>query len=161
MTVKTITPFLWFDGQAEEAADFYVSLFPESRIDVVQRSPSDNPSTKKGEALVVEFTLAGRKFAALNGGPQYKFSEAVSFSIECEDQAEVDRYWSALTADGGSEGRCGWCKDRFGLSWQVTPRRMMEVFASPNRAGAERAMKAMMEMGKIDLAKIEKAFAGG
>jgi len=122
-----ITPNLWFDGNAEEAANFYVSLIPDSRVDNVMRASADNPSTKKGEVVVVEFTLAGRSFAGINGGPQFTFNEAVSFAIECADQAEVDRYWEALIADGGSASMCGWCKDRFGLSWQVIPKRLHEM----------------------------------
>ena len=115
--MSKITPCLWFDGRAEEAAAFYVSLLPDSRIDKVARTPADNPSTPKGAVLVVEFTLAGRRFVGLNGGPQFPFTEAVSLVIDCEDQAEVDRLWDTLTADGGSPGRCGWLKDRYGLSW--------------------------------------------
>lgn len=160
MTSDKITPCLWFDGKAEEAATFYTSLFPDSRIDSVQRSPADNPSTAKGEVLVVEFTLAGRPFTGLNGGPLFPFTEAVSFQIDCADQAEVDRYWTALTTDGGSESQCGWCKDRFGLSWQVVPRRMLELLASPDRGAAERAMQAMMGMKKMDVAALEAAAKG-
>jgi len=158
--MNAITPNLWFDGDAEEAAAFYVSLFPDSRIDAVHRSPADNPSTRKGEVLFVEFTLAGQPFAGINGGPQYRFTEAVSFSIDCADQAEVDRYWEALTADGGQEVACGWCKDRFGLSWQVVPRRLGELLSSSDRAAAERAMQAMMKMIKLDVAVLEAAAKG-
>ena len=154
-----ITPNLWFDGNAEAAVEFYVGLFPDSRIDRVVRSPADNPWTGKGDGVVVEFTLFGRPFAGINGGPQYSFTEAVSFAIECEDQAEIDHYWSALTSEGGSEGRCGWCKDRFGLSWQVTPTCLAEMINSPDRAAAERAMKAMLSMDRIDIATLEAAFA--
>ncbi len=120
--MTSITPFLWFDGQAEEAATFYCSIFPDSHVDSVDRAVADNPSTEEGEVLTVAFTLAGRPFVGLNGGPDFKFSEAVSFAIDCEDQAEVDRYWDVLIADGGEPSQCGWLKDRFGLSWQVTPR---------------------------------------
>lgn len=158
--MNAITPTLWFDGNAEDAAAFYVGIFPDSRIDAVIRSPADNPSTAKGEVVVVEFTLDGRPFAGINGGPQFPFTEAVSFEIECVDQDEVDRYWALLTADGGSPGRCGWCKDRFGLSWQVTPVRLHEMFASPDREAAERATKAMLGMDKIDVAFLEDAFRG-
>ena len=160
MNLAKITPCLWFDGNAEEAARFYTGLFPDSRIDAVQRSPADNPSTAKGEVLVVQFTLAGQSFTGLNGGPAFRFTEAVSFQIDCADQAEVDRYWNALTADGGSESQCGWCKDRFGLSWQVVPRRLLELMASPDRSEAERAMQAMMGMKKLDVAAIEAAASG-
>ncbi|MEM9404186.1 MAG: VOC family protein [Pseudomonadota bacterium] len=155
-----ITPNLWFDGDAEAAASFYVSLFPDSRIDHVVRSPADNPSTDKGEVVVVEFTLAGRPYVGINGGPQYAFTEAVSFAIECEDQAELDRYWDQLTSNGGSVTQCGWCKDRFGLSWQVTPKRLRELLASPDSAAAERAMQAMLGMEKIDIEALERAFRG-
>lgn len=155
-----ITPWLWFDGDAEEAANFYIGLFPDSRIDSVSRAPSDNPSTKKGDVLTVEFTLAGRRFAGLNGGSAFTFNEAVSLQIDCEDQAEVDRYWDALTADGGSESQCGWCKDRYGLSWQVVPRRLLELMKSPDQAVAERAMQAMMTMTRIDVAALEATAQG-
>lgn len=155
-----ITPWLWFDGNAEEAADFYVDLFPDSQIDTVTRAATDNPSTKKGDVLVVCFTLAGRHFAGLNGGPQFPFTEAISLQVDCDDQAEVDRYWDALTANGGSESRCGWCKDRFGLSWQVVPRRLGELMTSPDRAAAERTMQAMLKMTKIDVAGLETAARG-
>jgi len=155
-----ITPNLWFDGNAEEAAGFYVSLFPDSRIDNIVRSPAQNPSTAKGEVVVVEFTLSGRSFVGINGGPQFRFTEAVSFAIECEDQAEVDRYWELLLADGGTASQCGWCRDRFGLSWQVTPRRLREMLESPDREAAERAMLAMLEMVKIETEALECAFRG-
>ena len=158
--MDSITPNLWFDGNAEEAAEFYVSLFPDSRIDKIVRSPADNPSTAKGEVVVVEFTLAGRAFTGINGGPQYNFTEAVSFANECDDQAELDRYWQALTEDGGSTGQCGWCKDRFGLSWQVTPKRLRELLDSPYRQAAERTMLAMLDMVKIETDELERAFRG-
>lgn len=160
MVSEKITPCLWFNGDAEQAAEFYVGLFPDSRVDAVHRSPVDNPSTLKGDVLLVEFTLAGRSFTGLNGGPQFQFTEAVSFQIDCADQAEVDYYWSALTADGGREIQCGWCKDRFGLSWQVVPRRMMELLSSSDRAEAARAMQAMMGMTKMDVAALEAAAKG-
>ena len=158
--MATITPCLWFDGTAEEAAQLYTSIFPDSRIDRVNRSPADNPSTKEGEVITVEFTLGGRPFIGLNGGPDFQFNEAVSFSIDCQDQAEVDRYWAALTANGGEPSQCGWLKDRFGVSWQVVPRRLTELMAGPDRDAARRAMEAMLEMGKIDVARIEAAAAG-
>lgn len=154
-----ITPYLWFDGNAEEAAEFYVDLFPDSRIDHVMLSPADNPSTARGEVIVVEFTLNGRKFAGLNGGSAFRFSEAVSFAIDCKDQDEVDRYWAALTANGGEPSQCGWCRDRFGLSWQVVPRRLKELMASDDAEAAERTMQAMMTMTKIDVAALEEAAA--
>jgi predicted 3-demethylubiquinone-9 3-methyltransferase (glyoxalase superfamily) len=155
-----ISPCLWFDGQAAEAAAFYTSLFPNSKVSSVTRSPADNPSGKKGSVLTVDFTLDGRSYIALNGGPEFKFTEAISLSIDCENQAEVDRYWDALTANGGEPSVCGWLKDRFGVSWQVVPRQMSEMIASQDRAGAERAMEAMLKMTKIDIATIERAFAG-
>ena len=156
-----ITPMLWFDiGEAEEAAELYTSLFPNSRITDVQRSAADTPSGPEGMVLTVAFELAGRSYVALNGGPEFRFSEAISLQVECEDQAEVDRYWDALLADGGEPGPCGWLKDRFGVSWQVTPKRLMEMYASPDRDAARRAMEQMLRMGKLDLEPLERAFAG-
>ncbi len=155
MTQK-ITPFLWFDGQAEQAAHFYVSLFPDSRIDRINRSPADTPSGPGGMVITVEFLLAGTRYVALNGGPMYSFTEALSLQIACADQAEVDRLWSALS-DGGTEGRCGWLKDRWGLSWQVVPTRLTELFLDPNPDRARRATEAMMKMKKIDIAIMERA----
>jgi predicted 3-demethylubiquinone-9 3-methyltransferase (glyoxalase superfamily) len=158
--MSKISPCLWFDGDAEDAAKLYTSLFPDSRIDTVQRSPADNPSTPEGAVLTVEFTLAGQKFIGLNGGPAFRFTEAISLTIDCEDQAEVDRYWDALIADGGEPSQCGWLKDRFGLSWQVVPKQLNEVLSGPDRDGARRAMEAMLQMGKLDVAKLEEAYAG-
>ena len=155
-----IAPCLWFDGNAEEAAKFYVSLLPNSRIDHVQRNPVDRPGGKKGTVLVVEFTLAGQRYLALNGGMRFEHTHAVSFHIDCEDQAEVDRYWEALVEGGGEHGPCGWLKDRFGVSWQVVPRRLNELTEGPDAAGAERAMQAMLGMSKIDIAELEAAYAG-
>jgi predicted 3-demethylubiquinone-9 3-methyltransferase (glyoxalase superfamily) len=155
-----VTPCLWFDGNAEEAANFYVSLFPDSRIDRIMRSPADNPSVKEGGVLMVDFTLAGRQYSGLNGGPQFPFTEAVSFVVHCEDQAEVDRLWDALTADGGQPVQCSWLKDKFGLSWQIVPEEMLEMLNSDDREGARRAMEAMMTMVKLDLPALRKAFAG-
>ncbi len=156
--MSKITPNLWFDGQAEEAARFYVSLFPGSRIDAVTQAPGDNPSTKAGEVLLVSFTLAGEPFVGINGGPQFPFTEAVSFQIDCEDQAEVDRYWDALVEGGGEHGQCGWLKDRFGLSWQVVPREMGTYLGGPDPAGAARAMAAMLAMQKLDVARLREAY---
>lgn len=158
--MPNITPMLWFDDDAEEAATFYTSTFPNSRIDKVVRAASDTPSNKKGDVITVEFTLDGTKFVGLNGGPDFKFNEAVSFVIDCKDQAEVDHYWDALIKGGGEPSVCGWLKDRFGLSWQVTPRRLLEMTESDDRPAAERAMKAMLEMTKIDIAKLEEAYKG-
>jgi predicted 3-demethylubiquinone-9 3-methyltransferase (glyoxalase superfamily) len=155
-----ITPSLWFDGRAEEAATFYSSIFPDSRIDAISRSPSDNPSTEAGEVLLVSFTLAGEQFVGINGGPQFPFTEAVSFQIDCADQAEVDHYWEALMEGGGEPGQCGWLKDRFGLSWQVVPREMGAYLGGPDAAGAARAMEAMLRMEKLDVAKLREAYEG-
>ena len=156
--MTSITPFLWFDGQAEEAAKFYTSVFPDSRIDGVDRSPADNPSMNAGDVMTVRFTLLGRPFIGLNGGPDFHFNESVSFWIDCKEQAEVDHYWQILTANGGEPSQCGWLKDRFGLSWQVVPRRLMELYNSPDREGAKRAMEAMLKMQKLDVAALEAAF---
>ena len=155
-----ITPCLWFDGQAEEAAKFYVSLFPDSLIDKVVKAPADFPSGKKGDVLVVDFTLMGRKFSGLNGGPYFKFNEAVSFTIPCENQAEVDRYWKALSAVPESE-QCGWVKDRYGLSWQIVPTMLYRLLADPDRAKAGRVMEAMLRMKKLDIAALERAAQRG
>jgi predicted 3-demethylubiquinone-9 3-methyltransferase (glyoxalase superfamily) len=155
-----VYPCLWFDKNAEEAARFYVSVVPDSRIDAVYRSPADNPSTREGDVLLVDFTVAGQKLQGLNGGPDFSFSEAISLVIECEDQAEVDRLWEALTRDGGEPSQCGWLKDRFGLSWQIVPRELNEMLNSPDKDGARRAMEAMLEMGKIDIAACRRAFKG-
>ncbi|WP_353566899.1 VOC family protein [Haloferula sargassicola] len=150
-----IRPCLWFDGDAEEAANYYVSLIPDSRIDRVGRSPADNPSTPEGEVLTVEFTLAGQPYFALNGGPNYHFTPAVSFQIDCEDQAETDRLWAALS-EGGEEVACGWLTDRWGLSWQIIPRRLTELISHDDPDIARRAMQSMMTMVKIDIARLEK-----
>jgi predicted 3-demethylubiquinone-9 3-methyltransferase (glyoxalase superfamily) len=155
-----ITPCLWFDGDAEEAARFYTSIFPNSRIDRIDRSAADTPSGPEGTIITVDFTLDGRSFIGLNGGPDFKFSEALSFSIDCDDQAEVDRYWNALLADGGEPSVCGWLKDRFGLSWQVIPRQLTQMTRSEDRDAARRAMEAMLKMTKIDVAELERAYAG-
>jgi predicted 3-demethylubiquinone-9 3-methyltransferase (glyoxalase superfamily) len=160
MTMQKVIPFLWFDGQAEEAAQFYVTLLPDSRVERVTRSPADNPSGRAGSVITVEFTLAGQKYVGLNGGPQFPFTEAVSFQILCDDQAEVDRLWSTLTADGGRESDCGWLKDRWGLSWQITPKRMMQLLNDPDPARGKRAMEAMMTMQKLDIAALERAADG-
>lgn len=156
----TTYPCLWFDGDAEEAAAFYASLVPGSSVDKVWRSPADTPAGPAGQVLVVDFTLAGRRVQGLNGGPEFRFSEAVSFVLECDDQAEVDRLWEGLTADGGEPGPCGWCKDRYGLSWQVVPRRLADLLDDPDPGRARRAMEAMLTMGRIDVAEVERA-AGG
>ncbi len=156
---EKLAPCLWFDGKAEEAARLYCSLLPDSRIDAVHRSPADNPSTKEGAVLTVEFTLAGRPFVGLNGGPHFMFNEAVSFQIYCDDQAEVDRLTAALSAVPEAE-QCGWVKDRFGLSWQIVPRRLLALMADPDPGRARRAMQAMMTMKRIDIAALERAVDG-
>lgn len=158
-TIQKITPCLWFDGAAEEAANFYVSLFPGSSVDKVLRSPADNPSGKAGDVLVVEFTLAGSKFTGLNGGPMFKFTEALSLQVDCADQAECDRLTEALSAVPEAE-QCGWVKDRYGLSWQIMPRRMTELLNDPDPARARRAMEAMLEMKRLNVAALEKAANG-
>ncbi|MGO9427698.1 VOC family protein [Rhodoblastus sp.] len=157
---QRLTTCLWFDGQAEEAARFYVSLLPDSRIDAINRAPGDYPAGQAGKVLLVEFTLAGQKFQALNGGPQFQFTEAISMSVSCADQAEVDRLWSALTADGGKPAQCGWLKDRYGLSWQIVPEALPRLMASGNPEQAARVCKAMMQMVKLDVAELERAASG-
>jgi len=154
-----VTPCLWFDGHAEQAASDYVSLLPDSRIDRVFRSPAATPSGPAGMVLAVEFTLAGNKFTGLNGGPKFPFTEAVSFRIACEDQAEVDRLWAALS-DGGSPGQCGWLKDRWGLSWQIVPSRLFQLLADPDADRSRRAMQAMLKMTKLNIAELERAADG-
>lgn len=156
--MSKIIPCLWFNGQAEEAAKFYVSLLPNSRVDAVMHSPADNPSTPAGAVLTVEFTLAGQQFVGLNGGPQFSFTEAVSFTIDCEDQAEVDRLWETLTQGGGSPGPCGWLKDRFGVSWQIVPTILPKLLKDADREAAGRVMQAMLKMGKIDVAGLKQAY---
>ena len=157
---QKIIPCLWFDRQAEEAANFYVSVLPNSRIDAVIRAPGDYPSGKEGDVLMVEFTLAGQRFQAMNGGPQFPHTEAISLSISCKDAAEVDHYWAELTADGGEESQCGWLKDRFGVSWQVVPEGLGALIADPDPARAGRAMQALMGMTKLDLAAMRAAADG-
>ncbi len=154
--MSKISPCLWFDGNAEEAAEFYVSLLPDSRIENVQRSPSETPSGPEGSVLLVEFTLGGQRFVALNGGPQFRFNEAISFSIDCADQGEVDRLWAELSADESAE-QCGWVKDRFGLSWQIIPRALPKLLGDPDPARARRVMEALLTMKKIDVAALERA----
>jgi len=155
----SVTPCLWFDGNAEEAAKFYTSLFPDSHVDAVHRSPGDYPSGKAGDVLLIEFTLMGRPFTGLNGGPQFKFNEAISFQIPVETQAEVDRFTDALSAVPEAE-QCGWVKDRFGVSWQIVPRQLIELIGDIDQARAKRAFEAMMQMKRIDIAAIERAANG-
>ena len=155
-----ITPNFWFDGTAEEAAEFYVSLFPNSSVDGVHRAAGDNPSVDEGKPLVVYFTLDGRPYAGINGGPMFTFTEAISLAISCADQAETDYYWNALIADGGEPGQCGWLKDRFGLSWQVIPQQLGEYLGGSDPDGARRAMEAMLEMTKLDVEGLRRAYEG-
>jgi predicted 3-demethylubiquinone-9 3-methyltransferase (glyoxalase superfamily) len=157
--VSKIAPCLWFNGEAEEAAKFYVSLFPDSAILSVSHY-GDGAPFPAGTAMMVEFQLAGQRIQALNGGPQFTFSEAVSLSIDCKDAAEVDRYWNALGGDGGEEGPCGWLKDRFGVSWQVVPAGLGDLIADPDPARARRALQAMFGMKKLDLAAMRAAADG-
>jgi predicted 3-demethylubiquinone-9 3-methyltransferase (glyoxalase superfamily) len=155
---QKIVPNLWFDTEAEEAAEFYVSVFPNSRIVNVTHYTEAGPR-KAGTVMTVEFELDGQRFIGIDGGPQFKFDEAVSFEIECEDQQEIDYYWDKLT-EGGEESQCGWLKDRYGLSWQVVPTGMEEIFADPDKDRAGRAMKAMLEMKKLDIAALRSAANG-
>jgi predicted 3-demethylubiquinone-9 3-methyltransferase (glyoxalase superfamily) len=155
--MHTFYPCLWFDGNAEEAAEFYASLLPDSHVDRVWKTPADTPSGPAGTSLVVDFTLMGSRVQGLNGGPDFRFNEAVSFVIECDDQGEVDRLWEALTADGGEPGPCGWLKDRFGLSWQVVPRELNVLVDDPDPERARRAMEAMLRMGKIEIEEVRRA----
>jgi predicted 3-demethylubiquinone-9 3-methyltransferase (glyoxalase superfamily) len=154
-----ISPFLWFDNQAEEAAKFYVSVFPGSKITKVSRYGEGGPGPA-GSVMVVEFVIDGQTVMALNGGPDLKLTEAFSMNVECKDQAEVDRYWKALAADGGEEGPCGWLKDKFGLSWQVNPTILKEMLDDPDRQKAKRVMDAMMKMKKIEIPILKKAYDG-
>jgi predicted 3-demethylubiquinone-9 3-methyltransferase (glyoxalase superfamily) len=154
-----IVPNLWFDTQAEEAAEFYCSVFKNSRI-ITKTHYTEAGPRPAGEVMTVEWELDGQRFVGINGGPEFTFDEAVSFSIDCADQAEIDYYWERLTDNGGEEGPCGWCKDRFGLSWQVVPTGMDELFADPDKSKATRAMQAMLGMRKIDVAALHAAAAG-
>lgn len=151
---------LWYDGGAEEAARFYAATFPDSSVDAVYRAPGDFPSGKKGDVLTVSFTVIGVPCLGINGGPAFRHSEAFSFQVATDDQAETDRLWNAIVGNGGQESECGWCKDKWGLSWQITPRVLSAAIASPDRAAAKRAFDAMMSMRKIDIAAIEAALKG-
>ena len=154
------TVCLWFDGTAEEAARFYAKTFPDSSVSALHRAPGDFPSGHEGDVLMVEFTVLGIPCLGLNGGPAFKHSEAFSFQVATADQAETDRYWNAIVNNGGQESACGWCRDRWGVSWQITPRVLTEAYTSGDRAGAKRAFDAMTTMSKIDVAKIEAAVRG-
>ncbi len=151
---------IWYDRDAEEAARFYAQTFPDSSVGPVYRAPGDFPSGKEGNVLTVDFTVMGIPCVGLNGGPAFKHSEAFSFQVATADQAETDRYWHAIISNGGQASACGWCKDKWGLSWQITPVALMEAISDPDRAAAKRAFDAMMEMGKIDIAAIEAARRG-
>jgi len=151
---------LWYDGAAEEAARFYARTFPDSAVGAILRAPADYPSGKQGDVLVVEFTVIGIACMGLNGGPGITHNEAFSFQVATDDQAETDRLWDAIVGNGGRESACGWCKDKWGLSWQITPRVLTAALADPDRAAARRAFEAMMKMGKIDIAAIEAARRG-
>ncbi|QTP58329.1 VOC family protein [Billgrantia antri] len=151
---------LWYDGAAEEAAKFYAETFPDSSLDAVHRAPGDYPAGEEGSVLTVEFTVLGVACLGLNGGPMFKHSEAFSFQVATEDQEETDRYWNAIVGNGGEESQCGWCRDKWGISWQITPIALTKAFTSPDRAAAKRAFEAMMTMRKIDIATIEAAFRG-
>jgi len=157
--MSKITPFLWFDNQAEEAMNFYVSLFNNSKIVHVSRYGEGAP-VPAGTVMSATFELDGQTIMALNGGPQFRFNEAISFFVDCQDQAEVDKFWNALTADGGEEGPCGWLKDKFGLSWQIVPKALGEMLGDPDPAKSQRAMQAMLQMKKIDVPTLQKAYNG-
>jgi 2-polyprenyl-6-hydroxyphenyl methylase/3-demethylubiquinone-9 3-methyltransferase len=151
---------LWYDGTAEAAARFYAQTFPNSALTAVHLAPGDFPAGRQGQVLMVEFTVVGVPCVGLNGGPVFKHSEAFSFQIVTDTQAETDRYWNAIIGNGGAESACGWCKDRWGLSWQITPRTLLDAMSDPDRAAAKRAFDAMMTMAKIDIAAIEAAWRG-
>lgn len=156
-TVQLITPFLWFDKQAEDAVNFYISVFPNSSVVKITRYEEAGPGPA-GEVMVISFQLGGQEFAALNGGPQFKFTEAISFVVNCETQEEVDEYWEKLSA-GGEKGQCGWLKDKYGLSWQVVPMSLIQMLQSADADASARVMQAMVKMNKLDIATLEQAFA--
>ena len=157
--MSKIAPCLWFDGEAEEAAKFYASLLPDSRIDHVQKNVTDSPAGKAGSVLVVKFTLAGQRFLALNGGTRFEYTPAISFMVDCADQAEVDRLWDGLS-QGGAVVQCGWLRDRYGVSWQIVPNVLPQLLGDPDPAKAQRVMQAMLQMVKLDIAGLQAAHAG-
>ncbi|GEJ98642.1 VOC family protein [Streptomyces sp. NPDC003388] len=159
MNTDGLVTCLWFDGQAEEAAEFYVSVFKNSSVGRISRYPEGSPG-QAGAVMTVEFTANGQRFVGLNGGPQFTFNEAISFQLHCSDQREIDHYWSRLTENGGEGGPCGWLKDRYGVSWQVVYDRLIDMVCEPDTEKAERVTRAMMSMGKLDVAALEKAYAG-
>lgn len=159
--MSKISPCLWFASEAEEAANFYVSLLPDSKIETVQRAPADYPHGKAGQVIVVEFTLAGQRFMAINGGMRMEYTHAVSFKIDCADQAEVDRLWDTLLANGGKAEMCGWVRDRYGLAWQIVPTALGQYLGGTDKAGAQRTMQAMLGMVKLDIEGLRRAYEGG
>ena len=158
--MSKITPSLWFTDNAEEAVNFYISLLPDSRIEAVQRTPADFAHGKAGQVLVVEFTMAGQHFIAINGGAPAQYTHAVSFKIDCEDQAEVDRLWDNILSNGGTTEQCGWIRDRYGLSWQIVPTALGKYLGGPDKAGAQREMRAMLGMVKLDIEGLKRAYEG-
>jgi predicted 3-demethylubiquinone-9 3-methyltransferase (glyoxalase superfamily) len=160
MTMSKVVTCLWYDGTAEEAARLYTSLLPDSKITKVHYAAADNPSSKKGDVITVDFTVGGHDIIALNGGPAFKHSEAASLSVLCEDQAEVDRLWTSLILGGGEPSVCGWLKDKFGVSWQIIPKILPELLDGPDREGAERTMNAMLGMTKLDVDELRQAYEG-
>jgi predicted 3-demethylubiquinone-9 3-methyltransferase (glyoxalase superfamily) len=158
--MSKISPCLWFNGEAEEAAKFYVSLLPDSRINQIQRNLADGLAGKAGEVLVVDFTLAGQNYMALNGGMRFEYTPAISFKIDCADQAEVDRLWDGLSSNGVATQQCGWVRDRYGVSWQIVPSVLPQLLGGSNSAGAKRAMQAMLGMTKLDIAALRRAYEG-
>jgi predicted 3-demethylubiquinone-9 3-methyltransferase (glyoxalase superfamily) len=160
MTPKNLV-CLWYEGTAEQAARFYAETFPDTHVTSVVRAPGDYPDGKEGDVIVVEFTVMGIPCIGLNGGPEFQHSEAFSFQVATDDQEETDRYWNAIVGNGGQESMCGWCKDRWGISWQISPRVLTAALSDPDRAASKRAFQAMMGMRKIDIAAIEDALRGG
>lgn len=157
--MQKITPFLWFDGKAEEAAHFYTSIFKDSKIGTIHRFGEAGPGPK-GSVVTVSFQIAGQEFVGLNGGPRFKFNESISFFVDCQDQTEVDYFWTKLIEGGGSEGQCGWLKDKYGVSWQIIPAALMKLLGDPDSKRSARAMQAMLQMKKIEVAKLEAAADG-